>query len=152
MTAREYLEQIEKLDIKIKQREDQLARLRETAGGAAAIRYDKLNVQVSIQADIVEKNVLEIVELEEKVWKEKIRLEALRNEIIEQIQKVEDKRYMNLLYKRYVKLDKFEQIALDMHYDYVYIRGLHSEALEAFDEQFRTILHNLTLRSVTMKE
>lgn len=145
MNAKEYLRQIETLAIKIKQKEEQLESLRETAGGAAAIRYDKENVQMSITSDIVERNVLKLIEIEEKVFVEKVRLETLKNTIIEQIQSLDDKRYIDVLYLRYVRFSKFEQIAIDLKYDYVYIRELHGEALGAFETRYRNILHNLTI-------
>lgn len=144
MNAKEYLEQIETLDIKIKQKEDQLECLRETAGGAAAIRYDKENVQVSIANDIVERNVLRLIEMEEAIFVEKVRLEALKNTIIEQIQGLDDNRYIQILYLRYVKNERFEKISVDMSYDYTYTRSLHGEALGMFEIKYANILHNLT--------
>lgn len=144
MTAKEYLKQIEELDIKIKQREEQLECLRETAGGAAAIRYDKDNIQVSVCGDMIERNVIRLVELEEKIFKDKVKKETLKAKIIDQIQALDDKRYVEILYRRYVKYDKFEQIAIDLSYDYVYLRALHGEALGMFESLYSKILHNLT--------
>lgn len=144
MSAKEYLRQIETLTIKIKQKEEQLESLRETAGGAAAIRYDKENVQISIASDIVERNVIRLIEMEEQVLTEKVRLESIKNTIIEQIHGLDDKRFIDVLYLRYVKCSKFEQIAIDLQYDYVYIRELHGEALGAFETRYSNILHNLT--------
>lgn len=144
MTAKEYLKQIEALDIKIRQKQDQLDCLRETAGGNAAIRYDKLNVQITVAPDMMERNVLRMVELEEKIWADKLKMETLKDQIIDQIQSLEDERYIDLLFRRYVKYQKFEQIALDMSYDYVYIRELHVEALGAFEQEYKNILHNPT--------
>lgn len=144
MTAKEYLKQIEALDIKIRQKQDQLDCLKETAGGNAAIRYDKLNVQITVAPDMMERNVLHMVELEEKIWADKLRMETLKDQIIDQIQSLDDERYIDLLFRRYVKYQKFEQIALDMSYDYVYIRELHGEALGAFEQEYKNILHNPT--------
>ena len=144
MTAKEYLKQIEALDIKIRQKQYQLDCLKETAGGNAAIRYDKLNVQITVAPDMMERNVLRMVELEEKIWADKLKMETLKDQIIDQIQSLEDERYIDLLFRRYVKYQKFEQIALDMSYDYVYIRELHGEALGAFEQEYKDILHNPT--------
>lgn len=141
MTAKEYLKQIELLDIKIRQREDQLSSLRETAGGTAAIRYDKLNVQMSVSPDMMERNILKLMALEEQIFADKVRLESMKNQIVEQIQTLDDRRYVDVLYRRYVCYQKFEQIALDMSYDYDYVRVLHGEALVTFDAQ---ILKNHT--------
>ena len=150
MTAKEYLKRIELLDIMIQQREEQLSSLRETAGGAAAIRYDKLNVQMSVSPDMMERNIIKLLDLEEKIFADKVRLESLKNEIVEQIQSLDDNRYVDVLFRRYVRYQKFEQIAIDMSYDYVYIRELHGEALGAFEQAHKNILHNLTKQSDTM--
>ena len=147
MTAKEYLKQIEELDIKIRQKEEQLACLRETAGGAAAIRYDKMNVQIMVAKDMMERNVIKLLDLEEKVFADKLRMESLKDQIIDEIQSLDDKRYVDVLFRRYVKYQKFEQIALDMSYDYDYIRVLHGEALVTFDTQ---ILNNHTQSHKTM--
>lgn len=144
MNAKEYLRQIELLEIKIRQKEDQLECLKATAGGAAAIRYDKLNVQITVAPDMMERNVLQMVELQDKIFEDRCRMEHLKDQIIDQIQALDDERYVDLLFRRYVKFQKFEQIALDMSYDYVYIRELHGEALGAFETQYHNILHNPT--------
>ena len=144
MTAKEYLKQIDLLKTKIEQREQQLECLRETAGGAAAIRYDKDNIQVSACGDMLERNVIRLVELEDQILQAKIRMETLKAEIIDQIQALDDKRYIEILYRRYVNCDKFEKIALDLSYDYVYLRALHGEALGMFETRYSNILHNLT--------
>ena len=144
MTAKEYLKQIEKLDIKIRQKETELECLRETAGGSAAIRYDKDNIQVSACGDMLERAVIRMVELEEKIFSDKVRLASMRDQIVDQIQALDDKRYIEILYLRYVKYEKFEKIALDLSYDYVYLRALHGEALGNFETRYCNILHNLT--------
>ena len=144
MTAKEYLRQIEVLDIKIKQREDQLSCLKETAGGAAAIRYDKVNIQSNPAPDSLERNVIKIMDLEKRIIKDKCRMEVLKDQIIGQIHDLDDKRYIDILYLRYVKFERFEKIAADMSYDYVYLRALHGEALGMFENKYANILHNLT--------
>lgn len=144
MTAKEYLEQIEILDIKIEQKEEQLESLRATAGGDAAIRYDKLKIQTSTAPDAMERNVIRIVELEGKIMEDKWKLAHLKDQIVDQIQSLDDSRYIKVLYLRYVKYEKFEQIALDMSYDYTYTRALHGEALGMFEVKYSNILHNLT--------
>ena len=136
MNAKEYLEQIETLDIKIKQKENELACLRETAGGSAAIRYDKDRVQTSVMTDPIERAVIQLIELDEKIFIDKVRLATIRNTIIEQIQGMDDNRYINLLYKRYVKLEKFYKISEEMDYDYDYVRVLHGEALGYFEQKY----------------
>lgn len=137
MNAKEYLEQIESLSIRIEQMESRLACLRETAGGVAAIQYDKVNVQVSVRADAIEHNVLRLIEMEEEIFAEKVRLESIRNTIMEQIQHLDDDRYVQILFKRYVEQKKFYMIHEEMGYDYDYVRVLHGEALGYFEMIYR---------------
>lgn len=137
MTAKEYLEQIESLSIRIGQMQNRLDCMRETAGGAAAIRYDKDRVQASVTVDAVERNVLNLIEMEEKIFAEKVRLESIRNKITEQIQALDDNRYVKILYKRYVEQKKFYVIHEEMDYDYDYVRVLHGEALGYFEMIYR---------------
>lgn len=144
MNAKEYLEQIETLDIKIRQMEEQLECMRETAGGAAAIRYDKENVQVSVVSDIVERNVIRLIEMQEKIFAEKVRLEALKNTIVEQIQSLDDNRYIQILYLRYVKQEKFLDISKQTDYDYDYVRVLHGEALGYFEMRYQQFFKHHT--------
>lgn len=144
MTAKEYLEQIEVLDIKIRQKEEQLACLRETAGGAAAIRYDKDHVQVSAD-DIMAKNVIKLIELEDKILEDKIRLASLRDQIIDQIQALDDKRYIEILNYRYVRCMRFYEIAERVSYDYDYVRVLHGEALGFFETKYSDFLQSHTI-------
>lgn len=152
MNAKEYLEQIESLSIRIEQMESRLACLRETAGGAKAIRYDKLNIQTSVQADAIERNVLNLISMEEKIFAEKVRLEAIRNTITEQIQHLDDDRYVKILFKRYVELKKFHVIHVEMKYDYDYVRVLHGEALGYFEMIYRDQMQNYkTPHTITQK-
>lgn len=137
MTAKEYLEQIESLSIRIDQMQNRLDCMRETAGGAAAIRYDKDRVQASVTVDAVERNVLNLIEMENKIFAEKVRLESIRNKITEQIQSLDDNRYVKILYKRYVEQKKFYVIHEEMDYDYDYVRVLHGEALGYFEMIYR---------------
>jgi len=137
VTAKEYLEQIESLSIRIDQMQNRLDCMRETAGGAAAIRYDKDRVQASVTVDAVERNVLNLIEMENKIFAEKVRLETIRNKITEQIQNLDDDRYVQILYKRYVEGKKFFTIHKEIHLDYDYVRALHGEALGYFEMIYR---------------
>ena len=79
MRAKEYLEQVDILSTKIRQMEQRLECMRETAGGAAAIRYDKDNVQISVQSDTLEKNVIRLIEMQEKIFEQKVKMESVKN-------------------------------------------------------------------------
>lgn len=136
MTAKAYLEEIGVISARIEQKEIQLECLRETAGGAAAIRYDKVQIQNSAVGDMLEKKVIELMELEERIMVEKVHLEKLRDQIISQIHELDDERYIKVLFKRYVERKSYELIAVECSYTYDYIRELHSDAIRAFGNMF----------------
>ena len=50
------------------------------------------------------------------------------------IQKVPDYRYRDVLDKRYISGETWEQIAVEMNYSYMHICRLHGEALKAAEE------------------
>lgn len=132
MKAKEYLEQIGELEEKIKQKQIQLSCLRETAGGAAAIRYDKVQIKQSVHSDLLERNVLKLIDLERQIINDKVALEEMRAQIINEIHDTNDERYIKVLFKRYVEHKSYELIAVECCYSYDYTRVLHSEALRAF--------------------
>jgi hypothetical protein len=47
-----------------------------------------------------------------------------------------DYRYIDVLYKRYIECKRFELIAVEMNYDYDYVRKLHVKALEVFAQDY----------------
>ncbi len=63
-----------------------------------------------------------------------------QNKIISQIQSLEDSRYIEILYKRYVEFKKFELIAVEMNYDYNWVKNLHGMALMNFETTYPNIL------------
>ena len=67
MNAKVYLEQIKVLDTKIKQKEERIEYLKEAAGGAGAIRYDKDRVQTSLTDSKLESLVIQYMQFEQEV-------------------------------------------------------------------------------------
>ena len=126
MTAKKYLQQIKALDIKIKQkmeeREDLYSRAIST--GSRELKADV--VQTSVNGD--------------KVGGAIDRYIIQRNIIINQIQSITDPRYEEILYLRYVKYMRLEEIACTMvktngqPYSFDHILRLHGEALKKFAE------------------
>ena len=132
MTAKKYLQQLRSLDIKIKQRKEQIRELQSLASGQGSFDYSKERVQTSVGGDKLSENVSRYVDIEKEVDKLIAEFTAKKDRIISEIQSLEDSRYIEILYKRYVEFKKFELIAVEMNYDYDWIRRLHGQALEAF--------------------
>ena len=133
MTAKEYLEQIEQYSIKIKQTELELECLRETAGGASAIRYDKDRVQVSIVDGPLERNVMMIIDLEEKLLVLKMQYSTLVAEANRIIQKLDNENDRMVLKMHYINLYSFNKMASELNKDVRWLKRVHNRALDSFE-------------------
>lgn len=134
MTSREYLEQLRKSEKNIEKLTEQSERLM-AALGIRAINYDKDKVQTSPRDSMTDK-MCELIDLDSEIRKYRYEYEIKRNRIVKEIIQIEDWRYSDILYKRYVEFKRFEQIAMEMSYDYDWIRTLHSRALTNFAEVY----------------
>ena len=55
-----------------------------------------------------------------------------KQRIMKQIDAIEDERFVEILLRRYVHMEKLEDIARDMNYSYDHMRHLHGFALAEF--------------------
>lgn len=135
MTAKEYLSQLRLLDIKINQKIKEAEELKALAFNAGALSAEGEKVQTSLsgssrQCDMIEK----YVDLQAEIDSEIKSYVDLKHEIIDEIHKLSDSRYVEILHRRYIDGKTFEQISVDMNYDYKWVCKLHGKALLAFDE------------------
>lgn len=140
MTAKEYLSQLWKLNIIIRQRQKQLDELRDKSKSLGSMDYGKDRVMVSIDGSPLENNVVGIVDLEAYVKGQLARYLLLKNAIIREIEKLSDARYIAVLTKRYAEMKRYKVIAREMHYTEQTTRDLHCKALKAFESEY-TKLH-----------
>lgn len=132
MTTREYLNQIRLLNIKINQRIQEAAELKQKAMSASSIDTSKEPVQTSARPDAATRMIDRYVEMEQEIDHLIDHYVEMKHRIIGEIQSLNNQRSVNLLYKRYVEFKSFKQIAKEMHYSYDHTRGLHSRALWEF--------------------
>lgn len=133
LKAKEYLQQLQKLDSMIEQKLQELYELKKLQG-IRAIDYTKQKVQCSRQcgADF-ETILIKIIDMENEINAEIDRFIDSKHDIINQIQLLDNTKYMQVLYKRYVEYKSLEMIAVEMNYTYQYIRKSHKYALEEFE-------------------
>lgn len=141
MNVKKYLQQIRIFDTRIRQKRDLYNEVHESALSVGAIKYDKEQVQTSKLGDALEKNVIRYLELEEQLEKESEELLNLKNKIINEIQSLDDDRFINILYKRYVEYKSYELIAVEMNYSFDYVKELHRDALIQFKVKHPTLSH-----------
>ena len=134
--TREYLRQIEKINVQIEEMDIRVKELKEIATAGGAMRYDKPDVMTALRTDTKENQILDYVVLEQEVEARRLELENLKNKITFEIQQVDDARYMQVLFKRYVECKDMLIVASEMNYSYEWTRHLLTQAVTEF-EKFR---------------
>ena len=131
MTAKEYLSQIQKADLIIRNKKKEIENLSAEIYTIPAIDYGKERVQTSPSNKGFDKVDIK-VDLEAEYRAEIEKYLKLRKRIIEEIEALDKIIYIKVLYEKYVDNKTLEQIAAESHYNYGYVRTIHGHALEAF--------------------
>lgn len=136
MKAKEYLQQLQRLDTVINQKIKEVHDLRLQAQSTGGLDYSKERVQTSPSGDApFVKLIGRVIDLEVEINAEIDRYVDEKHKIINEIQALKDADHISLLYKRYVEFKKFEVIAVEMNYTYRYVLNMHGYALKDFEEQ-----------------
>lgn len=131
MNAKQYLNQLRTLESVIRARKGQLERLRAEQTFISAVSYDADRVQTSGNTDPM-RGVDRLLSLEQEIAQKVEAAERIRSRIIDEVESLQNPLYVSILLHRYIDGLKFEEIACDMGYSYVYVTHLHGEALQAF--------------------
>lgn len=138
MRAKEYLQQLQRLDTVINQKLAELTDLRLKAEGIGSIDYAKDKVQTSPAGNAPFVNMVgQIADLEAEISAEVDQYANERHKIIGQIQRLDNPVYVQILFKRYVEYKRFEVIAAEMNYTYSYTRRLHRFSLQNFERRYK---------------
>lgn len=137
MKAKEYLQQLKRLDELINQKNKEIDDLRHKATSVSGIDYSKDKVQTSPSGDAPYANiVVRIIDLNAEVNAEIDRFIDEKHKIINQIQQLQNVEEMTVLHKRYIEYLSFERIAVDMNYTIRNIYFIHGRALQNFEKMF----------------
>lgn len=132
MTAKEYLKQIHRLDVQIRNKRLEIEDIWNRMKGVQAINYEpKEGVSGSPNTKSPQEKYFYKCELYRKELKELL-LESInkRKEIMALIDTIEEADYVDLLHRRYFENEKWEEIAANMNYSLPYIYQLHGKALQ----------------------
>lgn len=127
MTAKEYLQQIRKADRTIENKLSEISSLRVLAESVTSSWKEDV-VQSSGSGDKLGDTVNRIIDLERELNADIDRLIDLKREVMKVIDQIEEP-YCDILYKRYFRYMRWEEIALEMHYTYQWVCVLHGKAL-----------------------
>lgn len=138
MKAKEYLQQLQRLDTVINQKIKEVQDLRIQAQSTGGLDYSKERVQTSPFGDApFVKPICRIIDLEAEINAEIDRFVDEKHKIINQIQGLKNSDYISLLFKRYVEFKKFETIAVEMNFTYQYVLNMHGYALKEFESAYK---------------
>lgn len=136
MTAKEYLQQLERADVIIEQKMKEQADLEELSKCVRAIDYDKDRVSSSGTGDAPFVNpVLKIVMLEQEINAEIDKYVDLKRKITGEIQSLQDPQFIKVLFKRYVEYKGFDKIAVELECSERNVYAIHGQALKDFTEK-----------------
>ena len=135
MTAREFMKQHERIVEKIRQIEIQIYDIEQTLG-VKGVNYDSQPHGSGI-SQVTESTATKLIELREvqrdlvdKLWTKRIEIERV-------IFMIENATLAELLQRKYIRLQKWDDIATDMKFDSRYIYKLHGKALVEADKIIR---------------
>ena len=135
MTAKEFMKQHERVVEKIRQIEIQIYDIEQTLG-IKGVNYDYQPHGSGI-SQVTEATATKLIELREvqrdlvdKLWTKRIEIERV-------IFLIEDATFAELLQRKYIRLQTWDNIAGEMEFDNRYIYKLHGKALVEVDKIIR---------------
>ena len=129
MNAKEYLQQIKKMDTKINTDIEELANLEALVTKTTSVMSED-KVQTSGSQEKMADCVAKIVDMQNEISAEIDRLIDYKKEARQLICEACDADCTKLLHKRYFNFETWEQIAVEMNYTYQWVSGkLHKRAL-----------------------
>lgn len=148
MTEKDYLKQIELLQLKIDQWKREAERLREEAFSLGSPGFDADPVQVSKTSSALERNVIKYLDMIAKIEKLITRYSQKRNRIVKQIHDLGNVQYMQVLYLRYVECKRLKAVAAEMSLSEDWTRHLLKQAEKAFGNRHKRKSKNDTKKPV----
>ena len=134
MEAKAYLRQLKRLDVCIKQKQQECDELRAAACSIGATDYSKDKVLSSVDNEAsFTKTIHRLEALMDEVNNQIDTYVDLKHKIINQIQQLQNPKFIEILFKHYVEDKRLEQVAVEMNYTYQYVVELHGYALVAFN-------------------
>ena len=134
MNAKEYLTQAYRIDRRINSKLEQIASLRGLATKATSTLSDMPH-SPSRNARSMENIICKMVELENEINADIDNLVDLKSNIVSLIKRIQNPEYQTLLELRYLCLNSWEQVAVDMGYSLQHIYRIHDKALKSIDFQ-----------------
>lgn len=131
MTAKECLQQIKLMEIKIGEKKMRMQSIRETINTVRAVNYTDVKVKEAPREHVSD-SVSRLENAEQELMESAAELEEKKIEIMKRIHRISRPEYVELLYLRYVEMMSWEAIAEKMCYSIQHLFKLHRKALTIF--------------------
>lgn len=149
MTAKDYLQEIQVLDVKFEQKKQEYMNLRELNTGVRAVDYSKVRTQNTERSAGFTKHSDKVLDMFYELQEECVDFNLMRHKRIEEIQMMKKVEYMDILFKRFVEYKSMECIAKEMDYTYKYASKLLNLALKAFEKQHADKIEEYRMSCIT---
>ena len=142
MTAKEYLNQANDIERKIKILSREIEKMRMLAVSTPAVRYDKERVQASGASDPMAVTVTNILEREDELVSLISQYVAKKKLLESQIAEMDNVFYADVLYGKYVAGLSFFELAHQIGKERRQTIRIHNKALALFREQYGNFFEN----------
>lgn len=145
ITAKEYLQQVRTKDMileNLRKEKNSIKEMMYSIGGGG---MGGERVQTSRNNDRIGTLYGYLDEKEKELDLKIIELLELKMKVTEEINGLDDSRYINLLYMRYIRFCTWTEIAVDMQCTDRHVLKLHKQALAAFEKKYNTMLQEMEI-------
>ena len=132
--AKAYLWRVRDAERELKRLEEEYEQAKSDNLHLRAMEYDKDKVSNSRIGDLSDA-IAALESYAERIAAQWDKLIVLREDAKARIGQLEDWRYREVLTRRYLQGQSWEQVAVDMGYDYYHVHKLHRRALRIFQEK-----------------
>lgn len=137
MSAKEYLQQLYRVDTIISQKVSEKEEIRKVIKNTAHCDISLKNEYAgnTCSESGHEEKIDRLIALEDDIDKMLDGFVNLKHKIICQIHDLNNANHIKVLYRRYVKFEKFEQIAVDLNFSIRNVYVIHGQALQEFQRK-----------------
>lgn len=142
MTAKEYLQQVKLKGVvvaNLQREKENIRQLMYSIGGGVGVE----RVQTSRNNDKFGTLYGRMDEKESQIDEKLLELIEFKLKVSGEINGLNDARYINLLYMRYMDFRSWDEIAIDMKYSTRHVLKVHKEALAEFEQKYHAMLQQM---------
>lgn len=143
MNAKEYLQQLDKIDFLIESKKNEIEQLRAKLFGGMNYENDG-SKKASSDINKNEKIIIKIIELEEELNKQLGELIDAKKKIIKVVDQLQDINEVKVIYLRYFQQYRWSRIQIELNYSKSHLMRVHMNALKNLNEILEKMGQNET--------